>query len=103
MSSLRKLSHVVYDIGDYVEITQNRKGTIRYEGNIKFVGYIMGIELDEAIPGGTDGTLLGVRYFKCPKGRATFVKINKVKRIIKPRSSTNRIRKALHLPINDDH
>merc|ERR1712228_277600 len=91
----------VYDIGDYVEIVKNRRGVIRYEGNIKFVGYIIGIELDESIPGGSDGTLLGVRYFKCPKKKATFVKTSKIKQIIKPRSSQNRIRKALHLPIND--
>ena len=102
MSSSKKLDDSVYDIGDYVEITQNRRGTIKYEGNIKFVGYIIGLELDETIPGGTDGTLLGVRYFKCPKGKATFVKTNKIKKIIKPKTSKNRIRKALNLPIYDE-
>merc|ERR1711933_546619 len=90
-----------YDIGDYVEIVKNRRGIIRYEGNIKFVGYIIGIELDIVIPGGSDGTLLGVRYFKCPKKKATFVKTSKIKQIIRPRSSKNRLRKALNLPIND--
>merc|ERR1712154_655360 len=44
----------------------------------------------------------GVRYFKCPKKRATFVKTSKIKQIIKPKSSKNRIRKALHLPIKDE-
>eukprot|EP01084_Bolivina_argentea_P203876 348136_1 len=101
-ASTRKPTDVVFNLGDYVEIKQNRRGTIRYEGNIKFVGYIVGIELDSRIPGGTNGTLLGVRYFKCAKKKATFVKTSKIKSIIKPRSTKNRIRKALHLPINDD-
>ena len=68
----------------YIEIGTKggklRRGFIRFEGKVKVVGHCYGIELDEAIDDGTDGSLDGEQYFKCEEGRGKFIKPQKIKR-----------------------
>jgi len=63
-----------YEIGDYVELPGNRKGHIRYIGNIhsNLGDEYVGIELDEPIIDGNNGTLDKHSHFECSPGKRAF-------------------------------
>ena len=74
---------ITYEIGDYVELQTNkknttRKGYIRFKGKIESFGDCVGIELDEKITDGNNGTVNDKEYFKCSQGKGTFIKIAKI-------------------------
>ena len=71
-----------YQIGDRVMIEGGNKGYIRYIGkDIKNEG-VYGIELDLAIPKGTDGRRNNKRYFVCRNNHAIFVRKHTILEII---------------------
>lgn len=60
--------------GQYVQLSDGRKGTIRYAGQTHFqVGEWVGVELDEKT-GKNDGSVQSERYFDCAMGYGMFVK-----------------------------
>nr|CAG4638344.1 EOG090X03LH [Cyclestheria hislopi] len=65
------------EIGSAVEVTINNKkcfGIVQWYGNPEnHSQFLVGVELDEDIENGTDGTHYNKRYFNCPPGRAVFV------------------------------
>eukprot|EP00485_Elphidium_margaritaceum_P013111 CAMPEP_0202694316 /NCGR_PEP_ID=MMETSP1385-20130828/8200_1 /ASSEMBLY_ACC=CAM_ASM_000861 /TAXON_ID=933848 /ORGANISM="Elphidium margaritaceum" /LENGTH=1305 /DNA_ID=CAMNT_0049350135 /DNA_START=24 /DNA_END=3941 /DNA_ORIENTATION=+ len=69
-----------HDVGDYVELTKNRKGVIRFKGEMTGFGKCFGIELDEAVENGNDGTLDGDQFFECDDGKGIFLKPSAIKR-----------------------
>eukprot|EP01084_Bolivina_argentea_P116383 206799_1 len=71
-----------YNVGDYVEITRNRKGVIRFQGSVGPFGKCFGIELDAPNEGGNNGTFDGEVFFECDDGKGTFVKGAKIIRTL---------------------
>ncbi|KAM0427019.1 hypothetical protein ACHAPT_007917 [Fusarium lateritium] len=60
--------------GQIVQLSDGRKGTVRFAGPTHFqVGEWVGIELEEKT-GKNDGSVQGERYFDCPMGYGMFVK-----------------------------
>merc|ERR1712154_645905 len=73
----------VYNVGDYVEIQGTKKNTvrsgyIRFKGNLPSFGECAGIELDEKINDGNNGTFNDQQYFECQEGKGTFIKFTKI-------------------------
>ncbi|ETO32396.1 hypothetical protein RFI_04722, partial [Reticulomyxa filosa] len=63
-----------YAVDDRVELTENRKGVIKYIGKVHFAKDVRyGIELDEASAKGHNGTVGGQPYFECKNNHGTFV------------------------------
>jgi len=71
-----------YNKGDLVILSGGRIGTVRWKGYPKgsviktatklVSNYLYGVELTGFGKGGSDGTYLNKRYFKCAPGRAVF-------------------------------
>ncbi|XP_062372200.1 ubiquitin carboxyl-terminal hydrolase CYLD isoform X2 [Sardina pilchardus] len=56
-------------------------GVIRWIGRISGVSELVaGVELDQEITAGTDGSYLGERYFRCPSNKGLFVKLRSCRR-----------------------
>lgn len=56
----------------------NKRGFVRYIGPTKFgTGTWIGVELEQSA-GKNDGSVKGVRYFKCPENRGVFVRSDKL-------------------------
>lgn len=74
-----------FQLGTMVEVRINGSpmyGLVRCKGKIPDkLGDedIVGLELEEHIQQGTDGTFLGQRYYYCPVGRSFFVKVSNLK------------------------
>ncbi|KAF4984660.1 hypothetical protein FZEAL_176 [Fusarium zealandicum] len=65
---------LISDSGQTVQLSDGRKGIVRYTGGTHFqVGEWVGIELEEKT-GKNDGSVQGERYFDCPMGYGMFVK-----------------------------
>jgi hypothetical protein len=63
-----------FEPGQTVQLTDGRKGIVRFFGQTHFqVGDWIGIELEEKT-GKNDGSVRGERYFDCPMGYGMFVK-----------------------------
>lgn len=63
-----------FKTGQTVQLTDGRKGTVRFAGQTHFqVGEWVGIELEDK-SGKNDGSVQGERYFDCPMGYGMFVK-----------------------------
>ena len=57
---------------------QNKRGYVRFIGPTKFAhGTWIGVELEQAF-GKNDGSLKGIRYFRCPEERGCFVRADKL-------------------------
>ena len=57
---------------------QNKPGYVRFVGATKFAhGTWIGVELEQAF-GKNDGSLKGVRYFRCEDMKGTFVRADKL-------------------------
>ena len=62
------------NVGDRVQLTKNRKGTIRFIGKTHFSPDIrIGVELDDWFPNGHDGQVGNKRYFRCKHKYGIFV------------------------------
>ena len=75
-------SHI--QIGDRVETNKNLRGTCRYVGQVKELGngIFIGIELDDFIDDGNDGSIDGNIYFNCNNGHGQFVIIEQCTKYI---------------------
>eukprot|EP01084_Bolivina_argentea_P137929 242917_1 len=68
-------------VGDRVETKDNYRGTCQYVGQVKGlnnnnnVGIFVGIELDEFISNGHDGSNNNIQYFNCNNGHGIFIPI----------------------------
>eukprot|EP00049_Salpingoeca_infusionum_P006334 m.105252 g.105252 ORF g.105252 m.105252 type:complete len:602 (+) comp13276_c0_seq1:229-2034(+) len=63
--------------GSRVIFTNKHPGTVRYFGTVSFrTGLWVGVELDESV-GKNDGSVHGVRYFKCASGHGVFAQPEK--------------------------
>lgn len=57
---------------------QNKPGYVRFIGPTKFAhGTWIGVELEQAF-GKNDGSLKGIRYFRCEENKGTFVRMDKL-------------------------
>ncbi|CAL8241410.1 unnamed protein product [Merluccius merluccius] len=67
---------VELEVGSMVEVNDPPLfGVIRWIGRIRGVPQtVAGIELDQELAAGTDGSYLGNRYFRCPANKGLFVK-----------------------------
>merc|ERR1719204_2935967 len=71
------------ELGDRVEIDRNRRGTIKYIGNVYFSKEeTVGLELDKWTSYGHDGTVSGKRYFKAQRNKGYFCKYDSVLRVL---------------------
>lgn len=67
-------------VNDRLTLGDKFKGTVRYIGKIRPKdGLWIGLELDEAV-GANDGSVSGVRYFRCKDKHGIFVRYEKIKR-----------------------
>ncbi|XP_068611898.1 ubiquitin carboxyl-terminal hydrolase CYLD [Brachionichthys hirsutus] len=56
-------------------------GVIRWIGRIRGISErVAGIELDQELSAGTDGSYLGERHFRCPPNKGLFVQLRKCRR-----------------------
>ncbi|KAM4770835.1 CAP-Gly domain-containing linker protein 4 [Rhinophrynus dorsalis] len=82
-------------LGDRVLIAGQKAGTLRFCGPTEFAsGQWAGIEMDES-EGKNDGSVGGVKYFKCPPKHGIFAPLSKISRASNAmrtfiRSSSNR-------------
>ncbi|KAJ4306698.1 Dynactin, 150 kDa isoform [Collariella sp. IMI 366227] len=71
-------------VGQKIQLSDGRNGTIRYVGQTAFAqGDWVGIELDDAT-GKNDGTVQGERYFDCEMGYGMFVRPSTVTVLAQP-------------------
>ncbi|KAI9546252.1 hypothetical protein NQZ68_028668 [Dissostichus eleginoides] len=70
------------EVGSMVEVNDPPLfGVIRWIGRISGVGEpVAGIELDQDLSAGTDGSYLGERHFRCPANKGLFVKLRNCRR-----------------------
>lgn len=70
------------ELGSMVEVNDPPLyGVIRWIGRINGVPEtVAGIELEQELSAGTDGSYLGERYFHCPPNKGLFVKLRKCRR-----------------------
>uniref|UniRef100_H3CDG1 ubiquitinyl hydrolase 1 n=1 Tax=Tetraodon nigroviridis TaxID=99883 RepID=H3CDG1_TETNG len=70
------------EVGSMVEVNDPPLfGVIRWIGRIGGIPeQVAGIELDQEISAGTDGSYLGQRHFRCPANRGLFVKLRNCRR-----------------------
>ncbi|XP_076144447.1 ubiquitin carboxyl-terminal hydrolase CYLD-like [Alosa pseudoharengus] len=70
------------ELGSMVEVNEPAQyGVIRWIGRIRGISQLVaGVELDQEITAGTDGSYLGDRYFRCPPNKGLFVKLRSCRR-----------------------
>lgn len=70
------------ELGSMVEVNNPPLfGVIRWIGRISGISeQVAGIELEQELSAGTDGSYLGERYFHCPPNKGLFVKLRKCRR-----------------------
>ncbi|XP_057710566.1 ubiquitin carboxyl-terminal hydrolase CYLD [Corythoichthys intestinalis] len=70
------------EVGSLVEVNDPPLyGVIRWIGHVDGISQaVAGIELEEKVSAGTDGTYLGERHFRCPPNKGLFVKLCKCRR-----------------------
>ncbi|CAN9509568.1 unnamed protein product [Ophioblennius macclurei] len=70
------------EVGSMVEVNDPPLfGVIRWIGQINGVPEtVAGIELDQELSAGTDGSYLGERHFRCPPNKGLFVKLRNCRR-----------------------
>ncbi|XP_072232387.1 ubiquitin carboxyl-terminal hydrolase CYLD [Leuresthes tenuis] len=70
------------EVGSMVEVNEPPLfGVIRWIGQISGISEaVAGIELDEELSAGTDGSYLGERHFRCPANKGLFVKLRNCRR-----------------------
>ncbi|XP_035530847.1 ubiquitin carboxyl-terminal hydrolase CYLD [Morone saxatilis] len=70
------------EVGSMVEVNDPPLfGVIRWIGRISQVSEtVAGIELDQELSAGTDGSYLGERHFRCPANKGLFVKLRNCRR-----------------------
>ncbi|KAJ0006191.1 hypothetical protein NQD34_013464 [Periophthalmus magnuspinnatus] len=75
-------SKVELGLGSMVEVNDPAQyGVIRWIGRIRGTREtVAGIELEQELSAGTDGSYLGERYFHCAPNKALFVKLRKCRR-----------------------
>ena len=62
------------EVGDLIEITDGRRGTVRFTGRTDFAeGDWIGVELEET-SGKNDGLVQNRRYFRCEPFRGIFIR-----------------------------
>ncbi|XP_041927554.1 CAP-Gly domain-containing linker protein 3 isoform X2 [Alosa sapidissima] len=70
-----------FHLGERVLVVGQRTGVVRFCGKTSFApGFWLGIELDKP-SGKNDGSVGGVRYFKCPSKHGVFAPPSRVQRI----------------------
>ncbi|XP_077479318.1 restin isoform X2 [Stigmatopora argus] len=78
-----------YQMGERVWVNGNKPGYVQYVGGAQFApGQWAGIVLDEPI-GKNDGSVAGVRYFRCDDGRGIFTRPSKLSRTPLPEKEAN--------------
>lgn len=76
-------------IGRKVVLTNKKTGIVRFIGMTKFSsGIWYGIELNRPV-GKNDGSVQGVRYFKCPDQCGIFVQFPRISRLLSETRKTN--------------
>ncbi|KAM9335314.1 ubiquitin carboxyl-terminal hydrolase CYLD [Symphorus nematophorus] len=70
------------EVGSMVEVNDPPLfGVIRWIGRISGITeQVAGIELDQELSAGTDGSYLGERHFRCPANKGLFVKLRNCRR-----------------------
>ncbi|XP_042256650.1 ubiquitin carboxyl-terminal hydrolase CYLD [Thunnus maccoyii] len=70
------------EVGSMVEVNEPPLfGVIRWVGRISGISEpVAGIELDQELSAGTDGSYLGERHFRCPANKGLFVKLRNCRR-----------------------
>ncbi|KAF7229887.1 ubiquitin carboxyl-terminal hydrolase CYLD [Nothobranchius furzeri] len=70
------------EVGSLVEVNDPPLfGVIRWIGQLSAVPELVaGIELDQELSAGTDGSYLGERHFRCPPNKGLFVKLRNCRR-----------------------
>uniref|UniRef100_A0A8C9YCA8 ubiquitinyl hydrolase 1 n=1 Tax=Sander lucioperca TaxID=283035 RepID=A0A8C9YCA8_SANLU len=70
------------EVGSMVEVNDPPLfGVIRWIGRISGISEpVAGIELDQELSAGTDGSYLGERHFRCPANKGLFVKLRNCRR-----------------------
>lgn len=70
------------EVGSMVEVNDPPLfGVIRWIGRISGIAEpVAGIELDQELSAGTDGSYLGERHFRCPPNKGLFVKLRNCRR-----------------------
>ncbi|XP_056156431.1 ubiquitin carboxyl-terminal hydrolase CYLD isoform X2 [Lampris incognitus] len=73
---------VELEVGSMVEVNDPPLyGVIRWIGRISGIPELVaGIELDQELTAGTDGSYLGERHFRCPANKGLFVKLRNCRR-----------------------
>lgn len=92
MSVQASNAHTLESLPDWVQLEahvivstnsiQNKPGYIKFIGNTKFAhGTWIGVELEQAF-GKNDGSLKGVRYFRCAEDKGCFVRADKLSLVV---------------------
>uniref|UniRef100_A0A3Q2E8M2 ubiquitinyl hydrolase 1 n=1 Tax=Cyprinodon variegatus TaxID=28743 RepID=A0A3Q2E8M2_CYPVA len=74
--------HMELEVGSMVEVNNPPLfGVIRWIGHISGVQELVaGIELEQELSAGTDGSYLGERHFRCPNNKGLFIKLRNCRR-----------------------
>ncbi|KAI1888660.1 hypothetical protein AGOR_G00187430 [Albula goreensis] len=87
------------EVGSLVEVNDPPLyGVIRWIGKISGITErVAGLELDQELTAGTDGSYLGERHFRCPANKGLFVKLRNCRRDSRfpvPETPTNQVERC---------
>lgn len=78
----RQLTENDINVGDYILLTKERAGTVKYKGPVDYAeGTHFGVELIGSM-GKHSGTVRKKKYFECEKGRGMMVKMDRVRKLL---------------------